>query len=610
MGLFQKAVETFDCHHKYVGVVREGHEVLAPVSHSVTRADIEITLDPDGQLIDARTVDKKEPKILIPVTEESAGRAGTNPVPHPLCDQIGYLIPDHEKKYAQFVDQLSDWAASEFAHPKLSPVLTYIQAGTILRDLIKRNLIDPAKDNSKLMVCWQIIGLDDGAPSACWMDRSLFDSFTKYYRAKKEKDGRAVCMVSGMNEPQAKQHPKGVVALFGNAKLISSNDKSGFTYRGRFEEDWQASSVGYETSQKAHNALRWLTSEQGVSSIFGGRTFICWNPQGHEVCNPTLSFRKKNAAPRTEPTDYRKDLWETLTGYQSQLPETAGVVIAVFDAATTGRLSLTYYNELLGSDFLQRLYDWDLSCCWYNGPFGIQSPLLKDIVDYAFGTQRTEKGKTRLVTDDRILKQQMQKLLSCRVDRAKFPFDIERMLVQRANHMELFEDNPGKDVYLRRKLLFVTCAVIRKYRKDNFKEEWSMALEPDKDNRSYQYGRLLAVLEKMERDTYDDSEKREPNAIRMQPVFVQRPQYAAAQIWSQVRKGYLPKLKPYDRVKYEKLIGKIMDRLSNYPDSALKKPLEDTYMLGYYLQRNELYQKTKTTTQKEDSEDEQLAEQD
>lgn len=34
-------------------------------------------------------------------------------------------------------------------------------------------------------------------------------------------------------------------------------------------------------------------------------------------------------------------------------------------------------------------------------------------------------------------------------------------------------------------------------------------------------------MEKIERDTYDASENRETNAIRMQSVFVQRPGYAA-----------------------------------------------------------------------------------
>ena len=39
------------------------------------------------------------------------------------------------------------------------------------------------------------------------------------------------------------------------------------------------------------------------------------------------------------------------------------------------------------------------------------------------------------------------------------------------------------------------------------------------------FGRLLAVMEKIERDTYDKDEMREPNAIRMQAVFCERPYY-------------------------------------------------------------------------------------
>lgn len=45
-----------------------------------------------------------------------------------------------------------------------------------------------------------------------------------------------------------------------------------------------------------------------------------------------------------------------------------------------------------------------------------------------------------------------------------------------------------------------------------------MSLDKEKKDRSYQFGRLLAVMEKVERDTYTD-EGREPNAIRMQSVF-------------------------------------------------------------------------------------------
>lgn len=120
-----------------------------------------------------------------------------------------------------------------------------------------------------------------------------------------------------------------------------------------------------------------------------------------------------------------------------------------------------------------------------------------------------------------------------------------------------------------------------------------MSLEPKKQDRSYQYGRLLAVLEKAERDTYSSEESREPNAIRMQPVFSQRPQYASRTLWEQLKKAYLPRLSPASRAFYDRLIGEIVEQISLFPEAEANRPLADTYLLGYYLQRNELYQAKK-----------------
>jgi CRISPR-associated protein Csd1 len=239
------------------------------------------------------------------------------------------------------------------------------------------------------------------------------------------------------------------------------------------------------------------------------------------------------------------------------------VVIAAFDAATTGRLSLTSYNELMGSDFLQRLHDWDEWCCWQNHPYGIikqmyiEAPELKQIVNLAFGTLQSGK----FVTKDGVLREQMQRLVACRVDRAPLPLDVECALVNRASRLELYPDkeNPDKEKsYLRSEVLFTACAVIRKYHYDHKKEEWKMSLERDKRDRSYQYGRLLAVLEKVERDTYGADEGREPNAIRMQSVFCQRPLYAASTIEKQLERAYFPRLRTGSRIFYKNLIGEIM----------------------------------------------------
>lgn len=600
MGLLQKAVETYDCHAQCAGKYSVNHEVLAPIAHIVTRANLEVTVDEDGRFCAAAPVDKGAPKILIPATEHSAGRAGLVICAHPLCDQLAYLSPCFQEKYENYVQKLTLWTMSEYSHPKLLPILTYVKRGTLLEDLEKAGLIHlNAKgypEDEKLFVCWRVLGTE--GPDACWQDESLFQAFIDYNASCMKDEKQDVCMITGQRTRCAEQHPKGIIAFNGNAKLISANDKAGFTYRGRFAEDWQAATIGYEASQKAHNALRWLAAEQGSQAVFGGRTFLCWNPQGKHVPHSTTPLRKSRDAKTTaKPSDYQKELKRTLAGFQSELPEKEGVVVAAFDAATSGRLSLTYYNELMGSDFLQRLYDWDLHCCWNYGKFGIQSPALYQIVNCAYGTEQTEKNRQVLKTDDRVMRQQMQRLVSCRLDRAPISADLVQILRQRASTPLAYEKNN------RELILSTACAVIRKYRFDRMKEEWNMNLEPDRADRSYQFGRLLAVLEKVERDTYDQEEGREPNAIRQQSIFCQRPMYAAANIEKQLECAYFPRLKPGSRIFYKNLIGEIMDKINQFPQEQWNKPLGETYLMGYYLQRSSLYTKKHDETEEQENDD-------
>lgn len=589
MGLLQKAVETYDTHYAYASQNWEGQAMMAPVGHIITRAEIEITLDADGCFMDAVAVDKTEPKIIIPATESSAGRTSA-PCAHPLCDQIGYLIPVNEKKYQLYVSQLSTWADSPYAHPKLRPILHYVKGQTLLSDLVRCGLVKLDEkgmpDNEKQLVRWRVLGEEQ---EACWLDQSLFGAFTEYYLASQSGDN-GLCMVTGGMGTTAAQHPKGIVSLNGNAKLISANDSSGFTYRGRFTDEGQALTVSYEASQKAHNALRWLVDTQGIRASFGGRTFLCWNPQGRTILPAHLPFMRP-PEPIFRPSEYQAALGKVLSSKKAELKLSDGVVLAAFDAATTGRLSLTYYNELQGHDFLQRLHDWDARCCWPHRNFGIQTPSLKQIVDCAFGTQRGG----RLETDDRVLSQEMQRLVACRVDRAFVGLDIVKSLTQRASRPQAYDQYVWEDI------LFTACAVIRKYRMDRFKEEWSMALEPGKMDRSYQFGRLLAVMEKVERDTYGSGENREPNAIRLQSVFCQRPMQTAANLEKQLERAYFPRLKPGSRIWYKNLMGQIMEMISACPNEDWDKPLDGTYLLGYYLQRAALYEK-KTDDEMEEKE--------
>lgn len=596
MGLMKQAYDTYCAMEKqYVGVYGEAKEPLVPVSHQIAKADLEITLDSEGNLLDARQVDPKEATTIIPVTEQSAGRTGDTCCAHPLCDQLRFFSPRYPAKYEAYLTQLHRWEGSPYSHPKLSAIAGYVEKGSILEDMSRLGLISldekgmPTKE--KLLVRWRVEAGTEGNVAACWQDRTLFQAFIDYYAAGQKSDP-VYCMVSGKNALPANQHPKKIINICANAKLVSANDTSGFTYRGRFQTDAQAMTMSYEASQKIHSALHWLSANQGVA--IGGRTFLCWNPQGIEIPKPQATFLRGNTTNQVKYSDYRKALSDTLRGWKETIPADAGAVIAAFDAATSGRLALTYYSELPASDFLERLHNWDALCCWNHDPFGIQAPSLYQIANCAFGTVRTSGSQTKLESDDRILRQQVQRLLSCRVDKGKMPADIARAAAAKASNLQIM------DTQLRETVLFTACAVLRKYYYDWDREEWNMSLEPEKKDISYQYGRLLAVFEKIEQDTYDKDEQREPNAIRMQSVFAKRPRYASRILWEQLKKAYYPRLKPWNRVKYDRLIGEIIEQISNLPQAEHEEALKDTYLFGYYLQKKALYTSDKTENSQEE----------
>lgn len=594
MGLFQKAVETYDNMKSLAGVESEERRaVLAPIGFITSGAQIVITLTEDGDFVKAEPIfdtftdnkgktKKRDKKIIIPATEKSAGRSSTNAklVPHPLCDKLMYLCPANKESYDAYLEQLQEWCDSEFSCPKIKAILEYVKKGTIRADV---SSIDGVKKDD--FVCWRVRSFDCSEPEEVWKSPSVIASYANYYQSKvNTSPEKALCYVSGEQTTPAQQHLKGVVSSSANAKLISANDESNFTYKGRFLGDTEALTVGFLSSQKAHNALKWLVANYGVS--FGNRWMICWDPKGKKNPSPLASLFPGFAAnEKPTPTNYRDILAMVVQGYEKELELDDETVTAVFEAASKGRLSVCYYSEMKAYDFLERLSTWDETTAWLHPVFGVTSPVLRDIVNASYGMLRTGENMQTVETDEKVLSGAMQRLLLCRLERSPFPADMMRCAVEKCSSLQLYE-RPNRE-----KQLFTTCAIIRKYRYDRFKEEWNMALEPEKKNRSYQFGRLLAVLEKAERNTFDEGEKREPNAMRMQALFVKRPMYAAKMIIEQLKNAYYPRMSPAERSYYDKLIGEIMLALSEYPDSEKSKPLGEEYLMGYYLQKNALYTK-------------------
>lgn len=618
MGLMQRAYETYEAMaSKYAGIYDETQkEPLAPISHLTKKMDIEICIDLEGKFHSAEKIDKNGHAFIVPATESAFNRTSTVIAPYPLCDKLEFLYGKGSIKHQKFVEQLEAWANYDPDNMFLLSILKYIKSGSIIQDLCKAKLIktdekgEPDKKDKKII--WRVLGC---TPDSCARNRALFDSFIRFYEnthyyikenespKKKNEDNDSTilpvserktdfCMISAKTKPIALAHRKSIVSDYGNAKIISSNDKDGFTFRGRFINAYEALSVSYEATQKAYNALNWLIANQGVKIC--KKVFLCWRPQGIElpsIINPFLS----PTSPIVIQSDYKDQLRKTLKGWKTKITDNDQAVIAAFDGTSdkAGRLSVVYFNELQASDFLDRLYDWDESCCWIDEKGGIQSPRLEEIINFAFGEIKKEQkknGSEHIIyeCDDKIKQQQMQRLIICRIEKRKetIPLDIVRRLIEKCGNLQLCY----RDRYCLDRILFTTCAVIRKYRMDYMKEEWNLALEPNRKDRNYQFGRLLAVMEKVERDTYESDEKREPNAIRYQSAFVKKPLDTTTKVMEKLKDAYYPQIKVGYRISYERLIGEIMNMISESGENW-DAPLQDTYLMGYYLQKRELYTK-------------------
>lgn len=601
MGLLEKACATYDSQSHLVGVSVEGKEMLLPISHIIANADIEICINKDGSYISATRIGKDDKKTTIPATMESAGRTskGAAKMPHPLADQIKFLADYPGSSYAYYFAGLDKWAESEFSHPSVRAVRDYIKGKTILSDLAGEGLIklkDGAPNDEKKRIRWRVLGASDTPET--WRDRTLFESYISYYNKVISKLPKASCYISWKEEIIAAQSPKGVLSYANGAKLISANDASGFTYRGRFSSPDEAAVIGYETTQKAHAALRWLAANYGVT--IGNRTFIWWKLPKKKTENRSVEIGVSpnfifGIAERENQyiADYHRELKETLRGLKNSLEPDDDVITVSFEASTKGRLSITYYSDLKAEDFIERINLWYKDIVYSDKG---DAPQLNQIIRCALGNERKNgERKNFIECDDKLLSEMSGVMLKCVIDNTPIPESIVFPLVNRFGNIQRYSKQDN-----RKKVRNTAFSVVRKYRNRKYKEEWKLGLDRNETDRSYLFGRLLALYERIERETYseDDKKKRETNSERYREVFVQRPGYGLVTLENKIR-PYRKKLRnnQYNLLTYfNKEIGEVMKKMDKETIESNER-LDEKYVLGYYHQLYAKSDKNSTETE-------------
>ena len=628
MSWIQKLYETYNNSQSMIGAETNDNEVpLLPICHTTQKAQIEIVLDGNGKFRRARVVPKDESRTIIPCTESSGGRTSGESA-HPLCDKLQYVAVDYKKHggdknsyHESYIKLLSDWVERD-KNKKVQLIYEYIKRGTVVSDLIENDVLTADK-NKKLLkqrlgdkdkkegldifdllpgrinkkgkienwqadafVRWQV-EIPSDPQSAVWNDQEIIQSWINYYSSTKE--AKALCYVTGEESFSADQHPAKLRNDGDKAKLISSNDNSGFTFRGRFITSDQAATVGFETTQKAHFALRWLISRQGYRK--GDLAIVAWATSGAPIPKPTddplsmlLGELPIDAPPTTSTAqDVAIKLKKKIAGYGKEIGDTAKIVVMGLDSASPGRLAIIYYRELTGSDFLQRIDDWHDSCAWLhrygfieiqdekNGkpkkkyiPF-IGAPTPNDIAESVYGSR----------IDDKLRKTTIARILPCIIDGQPIPRDLVESAVRRASNRVGMSNE-----YEWNKTLSIACALFKKY---NQKENYDMALDPNRKTRDYLYGRLLALAESLEEWALNKAgEDRPTNAARLMQRFSERP-YSTWRTIELALTPYKARLGGKSK-KRQRMIDEVIASF-NDNDFIYDRRLSGEFLLGYHCQR-------------------------
>lgn len=609
MSWISKLVETYDEAQKL-----DIDTKPLPVGHIEQNGHILVRLDSKGNFVSAEVLRQR---IVIPATESSAGRTSGKSA-HPLVDSIEYVaksypeyaskeIKNKDEAFGDYLGRLQQWHEYE-KNPLLAAVLAYVKKDKIIEDLVRAKVLhldddgklpDKWKDKDKpanfsavtnkqseAKIYWEISGVN------CCEDKGLQLSWQKYYRTLPSKE--AICYVSGEYTKFVSNHPRYVRNAGDGAKLISSNDSTNYTYRGRFTKPEEAVTISYEASQKAHLALAWLISRQGFRN--GDQAIVSWAVSGEtlpdfmETPDEFADFEITDADPADENAHNLGEvvgnkLRKHIAGYRQKFTLTDNIITAVLDSALgfQGRMSLAYYREFLAYDFFDQLERWYTDFAWWQ-----YIPKGKGAKGYWTTVAPSPKAIAQILhTEAEMQKKTIARLLPCIIEGRQIPADIMRGVINKAS-------NPnGVSASLEhRRNVTTACALFRGYSKrNNPSKEYSMSLEENNTSRDYLYGRLLAVAENIENFALQGA-NRATNAERLMQRFSIQP-YSTWLAISDKLRPYISRMKGSSEstgfiINREKELANIHSLFSSesFKDDSRLSP---EYLLGYFSQKHKYF---------------------
>ena len=664
MSWMQKLYRTYE----YVQEQGLNDEDLALPFHMSKAVHLKVILNDKAELVGVERFDVKK-QVPIQVTEKSSKRAGSTIASYALHDSLQYIAKtagnyltieylskvaekDNGKKWKEFLagtdeykqkfadtekakykdcfefyeKQLSGWA--EFGNLKeINIVLQYIQKGSLIEDLLEKqifsfkdNILSAGKDDPfSLTIVWAV-EISNDPHSDLWSKNSIKKQWIEYQESQsgEEREQPELCYITGERDYAAKAYPK----IEGNAKLVSANDTSGFTFLGRFLSDKQAVALGRDVSQKAFNMLKWLIKRQGIRN--GDQVTVAWAISGKPVPSPMKDISTELnwadmanwdisavenpdeiATQRLPENSEASPDWSVnigraaaqiikkkLHGYQAELKAHEQISLIMLDSATPGRMALTYYQEFLPADYFTNLDAWIDDFSWYqrysievpNGKKTDKRTQWRFVPPSPYSIAEAVYGKS---LSDTLKKQLYARLLPVIAGGTSVPIpeDLVRQSFQAAC-------NPnGCENWEWQRNIGVACALYKGWRARHHdlsqRRTYPMSLDTQNRSRDYLYGRLLAVAENTESYAlYLAGEKRATTAERYMQRFAEHP-FATWRNIELALKPYQERLRNNGKDTGAQAIGEIMELFAT-DDFTCDDKLSGEFLLGYHCQKMEI----------------------
>lgn len=597
---------------------------LLPLYHSSMRSDgkniVRATITKEGELVSADYLPDSE-IIVFPVTAESMARTSA-PQAHPLVDKMAYSFGD-EKKRNLYCLAFEDYLAYERSIGEgafLSSIANYLSQATfdeLVRHVLKTSdytrdkltVTLPENEQSKkktvafdnVFLTFEVINFDNAKNLSVTNAVRLHERYAHYYESKLE--GKGICALSGEEDAITNVH-RGVL---GTAKLISVSNHTE-TYKGRFSEKTDVAHIGQRTTERAHQMLTYLLKNLDSSVYMGGSARLI-NWFSGDVMNKSefeLPIGRRSLFMEIEESDYRptdhetKEIAKSFLRGEQYFEASEDYNLLLIDQPAPGRVAAKGFYRIPVSELFQNLSAWTHR---YSRPrFSFtervikeRTPHLRTMMLAAYGVE--QNGRLE-INKESFSKDQYQKLIFAMIEGREVPKNIREAL----KHNIRMRSHYDKTWTL---VVETALSVLQHEIKGGEKT----MLDNKETDRSYLFGRLLAVYREMEASVrrQDGAKDFTTNAERYWAQYLNSPARMMVVLRNRAE-PYRVRLSKLGlgglRVRYEKAESEILRMLNDSHDLSpmtFNKPLDYRFIFGYEAQREEFFTKKEKTQETSES---------